>query len=53
LLALAFVLAGANTAIADDMKMPTNTTLAECVLAAVFQGFSFGNVGTAQTAAEG
>lgn len=25
LLALAFVLAGANTAIADDMKMPTNS----------------------------
>ncbi|MCK1698775.1 hypothetical protein [Bradyrhizobium sp. 144] len=31
----------------------TSTTLAECVFAAVFQGFAFGNMGTAGAAAEG
>ena len=30
-----------------------STTLAECVFAAVFQGFAFGNMGTAGAAAEG
>jgi hypothetical protein len=30
-----------------------STTLAECVCAAVFQGFVFGSTGTAETAAEG
>src|ERR1700741_1502690 len=30
-----------------------STTLAECVCAAVFQGFVFGNTGTAETAVEG
>jgi hypothetical protein len=30
-----------------------NTTLAEWVFAAVFQGFAFGNMGTAGAAAEG
>ena len=29
------------------------TTLAECIFATVFQGFAFGNMGTAETAAEG
>jgi adenylosuccinate lyase len=30
-----------------------STTLAECVFATVFQGFAFGNMGTAEAAAEG
>jgi hypothetical protein len=30
-----------------------STTLAECAFAAVFQGFAFGNMGTAEAAAEG
>lgn len=30
-----------------------STTLADCVFAAVFQGFAFGNMGTAEAAAEG
>jgi hypothetical protein len=35
------------------MSPRLNTTLAECVCATVFQGFAFGNMGTAETAAEG
>ena len=31
----------------------TSTTLADCVFAAVFHGFPFGNMGTAEAAAEG
>jgi hypothetical protein len=31
----------------------TSTTLAESIFAAVFQGFAFGNTGTAGAAAEG
>ena len=30
-----------------------STTLAECVFASVFQGFAFGNMGTAEMADEG
>jgi hypothetical protein len=40
-----------------DIRMPTlpktSTTLAESVCASVFQEFAFGNMGTAETAAEG
>ncbi|UGX92562.1 hypothetical protein G6321_00043975 [Bradyrhizobium barranii subsp. barranii] len=34
-------------------RIAPSTTLAECVLAAVFQGFAFGNMGIAEAAAEG
>jgi hypothetical protein len=33
------------------MSTRPNTTLAECVFAAVFQGFAFGNMGIAEAAA--
>jgi hypothetical protein len=36
-----------------DQAAHSNTTLAESIFAAVFQGFAFGNTGTAGAAAEG
>lgn len=42
-----------NAVVTDKSNEVTSTTLAECVFAAVFQGFAFGNVGTAGAAAEG
>jgi hypothetical protein len=33
------------------MDIASSTTLAECVFAAVFQGFAFGNMGIAEAAA--
>jgi hypothetical protein len=36
-----------------QLSLDPNTTLAECVCAAVFQGFAFGNMGIAEVAAEG
>lgn len=38
---------------AGFMGTRPSTTLAECVCATVFQGFAFGNMGTAEAAAEG
>ncbi|WP_206685450.1 hypothetical protein, partial [Bradyrhizobium uaiense] len=35
------------------VSTPPSTTLADCVFAAVFRGFAFGNMGIAETAAEG
>jgi len=37
----------------DFMSTRPSTTLAECVFATVFQGFAFGNMGTAEAVAEG
>jgi len=37
----------------DQLSPDPSTTLAECAFAAVFQGFAFGNMGTAEAAAEG
>jgi hypothetical protein len=37
----------------DLMSLGPSTTLAESVCASVFQEFAFGNMGTAETAAEG
>lgn len=37
----------------SSVDMRPSTTLAECVFATAFQGVAFGNMGTAETAAEG